>query len=58
MLSLASKALYWCGVAVFVAAMLFTVSWVTVSFNITGNGKIKWGEGFEQTKCHWLNCKD
>ena len=46
----------WLSVVVFLAIMFITVQWVTTSFVITGNGVIKWAEGFEEVKCYWLQC--
>jgi len=38
--------------------MLFLIQWVTNSFIITGNGHIKWSEGFEKTVCYWTECEE
>ena len=46
----------WMGVAVLFITMYILVQWVTTSFVITGNGVIKWAEGFEEVKCYWLQC--
>ena len=51
-----SKIAQWVGMAVFLAAMYLLVQWVTISFAITHNGVIKWAEGWEETKCYWIDC--
>ena len=51
-----SKIAQWVGMAVFLAAMYLLVQWVTISFAITSHGVVKWAEGWEETKCYWLDC--
>ena len=45
------------GFVAFLAAGYLLVQWVTVSFAMTGNGPIKWAEGWHETKCIYLDCE-
>ena len=46
----------WVCAAVFLIAVFILVHWGTTSVVITGNGQVKWAEGFEEVKCYWLQC--
>ena len=41
----------------FLAAGYLLVQWITVSFTITNNGPIRWEDGWEETKCIYLECE-
>ena len=46
-----------CGVF-YCAAIYLLIQWVTISFLITGNGPIKWAEGYRQMVCDYSDCDE
>ena len=44
----------WMSVIAFGLMMFILIQWVTFSFLITGQGYVKWAEGWTRTQCEWL----
>jgi hypothetical protein len=46
------------GGVLYCAALYLFIQWVTYSFTATGNGPIKWAEGYRQMVCDYSDCDE
>ena len=46
----------WLSIAMFFIAILILVQWATLAFIMTGEGYIKWAEGWGRVYCQWTEC--
>ena len=46
------------GGLMYLAVLYLFIQWVVYSFTATGNGPIKWAEGYRQMVCDYSDCED